>query len=119
MSITVKPGVVFAVVAPAGFVILQALKTVSAGVAVDLTITSATDGAHAGPTDPHKLGEAYDVRSHDFDAETKGRVLAAIIAALGRDRFFAFLEAPGTPHEHFHLQRKKGTTFTIEDWLSL
>jgi hypothetical protein len=35
---------------------------------------------------------------------------------LGGD-FTLFLEAPSTPNEHLHVQRRFGTTFTIEEYL--
>jgi hypothetical protein len=75
--VTTKDGVDFAVVAPAGFVILAALKTLSAEEGVDLVITSACDGVHSGPGDPHHSGEAYDVRSHDFALDRKAHLVAA------------------------------------------
>lgn len=117
--IKVKDGVAFTTIAPAGFAILAALKRASVALAVDLTITSACDGEHSGPTDPHKLGEAYDVRSHDLDPALRPQVLDAVMRELGFERFFGFLEAAGTSNEHFHFQRAKSTTFTIEDFLTL
>jgi hypothetical protein len=30
---------------------------------------------------------------------------------LGWDRFYGFLESPGTDNEHFHVQVKKGTVY--------
>lgn len=115
--VKVKDGVAFTVVAPAGVLILVAMRLASTRLGVDLTITSACDGDHSGPTDPHKLGEAYDVRSHDLEPEMRAKVVDAVMTELGRDRFFGFLEAPGTSNEHFHFQRRKGTTFSVEDWL--
>ena len=119
MSILVKPGVEFSVIAPAGYLILDALKQASKTLGLDLTITSGTDGLHSGPLDPHHTGEAFDVRSHDLSPDVKDRVLAAIVGELGTVQFFAFLEAAGTDNEHFHAQRKKGTTFTVEDFLAV
>jgi hypothetical protein len=116
--VTTKDGVDFAVVAPAGFVILAALKTLSAEEGVDLVITSACDGVHSGPGDPHHSGEAYDVRSHDFALDRKAHLVAALSAALG-PRFFAFLESAGTANEHIHAQRARGTTFAVADFLAL
>lgn len=118
MSIRIKPGVEFAVVAPAGFLILEALRAASDELGVDLTITSGTDGAHSGPADPHHSGQAYDVRSNDLGPATQGRVVEVVMAGLGWTRFFGFLEAGGTPNAHFHFQRKKGTTFTVQDLLA-
>lgn len=121
--IRVKPGVLFGpegdppIIAPAGYLILEALKDASVTLGVDLTITSAWDGVHSGPQDPHKLGEAYDIRSQDLDPVSRGRLLDVVMEELGWQRFFGFLEAHGTPNEHFHFQRARNTTFTVEDFL--
>lgn len=106
--IRVKPGVEFAMIAPGGFRILWAIEDLAASIAYDLTITSGTDGAHSGPTDPHHRGEAYDVRSHDLP--DKEATLIAMMNRLG-PQFYAFLESPGTDNEHIHAQVKKGTTY--------
>jgi hypothetical protein len=113
-----KPGVEFTTIRPAGFLILQALKQASKQLGVDLMITSACDGTHSGPSDPHHSGEAYDVRSHDLAPELRPKVVDAVMAILGRERFYAFLESPNTSDEHIHIQRRKGTTFTIEEFLN-
>jgi hypothetical protein len=115
--IRVKPGVRFTTVAPAGFLILTALKAASRKLGKDLTITSGTDGLHSGPLDPHHLGEAFDIRSHDFPEALRPVVLKAIMEELDPARFYGFLEAPGQANEHFHLQRRKGTMFSVEDFL--
>lgn len=109
--IRVKQAVSFAVIAPAGFRILSALDQVAANLVDDLIITSGCDGEHSGPSDPHHTGEAYDVRSHDFDQDTKDKILAGVMTILGWDRFYGFLENPGQDTEHFHFQRKKGTIY--------
>jgi hypothetical protein len=105
----VKDGVLFTKIAPGGFRILSAIDDTAQKLNVDLTITSACDGVHSGPNDPHHRGEAYDVRTHDIDV-TKAAVLFSIRGILG-DAFFAFLEDEGTDNEHIHAQVKKGTTF--------
>lgn len=110
-TVQAKLSAAFLKIAPAGFRILSAIDQASAKLGVDLIITSACDGAHSGPSDPHHTGEAYDVRSHDFTPEQKDKILAAVMATLGWDRFYGFLEAPGTDNEHFHFQRKKGTEY--------
>lgn len=117
MRVHVKPGVRFGVVSPAGFRILEALKQTAADLALDLTITSGTDGVHAGPTDPHYLGSAYDVRSHGFTPAIQTLVLTTLLGHLGHDYFSGFLEHPGTAVEHFHIQRRVGTQFTVEEYL--
>ncbi len=109
--VRVKDGVEFTVIAPGGFRILAAIDLCASQFGSDLTITSACDGEHSGPNDPHHRGEAYDVRSHDFPNVTKVGILNGIMGALGWDRFFGFLESPGTENEHFHFQVKKGTVY--------
>ena len=118
MSVKVKPGVRFDVIAPGGYLILAAIKAASKELGLDLTITSGTDGAHSGPKDPHKTGEAYDVRSHDFSHEQKAQILEVIMGRLEHGRFYGFLEGMNTPTEHFHCQRSKGTTFSAEEMLN-
>lgn len=108
--VRVKPGVLFTMIAPGGFRILSAIDQATIELGWDLMITSAGDGMHSGPNDPHHRGEAYDVRSHEFNAEEKDKILATLRRILG-DRFYAFLESPGTDNEHFHIQVCKGTTY--------
>lgn len=108
--VRVKPGVLFTVIAPGGFRILSAIDQTATELNMDLTITSGCDGAHSGPDDPHHRGEAYDIRSHEFDAEEKQAILSCLRKILG-DRFYFFLEAGNTPNEHFHGQVCKGTTY--------
>lgn len=105
-----KPGVLFSLIAPGGFRILSAIDQAAAKLGQDLTITSACDGQHSGPNDPHHRGEAYDVRSHDLAEDQKQRLLAEVNQALG-PAFYGFLEAAGTDNEHFHWQVKKGTVY--------
>jgi hypothetical protein len=111
MVVRTKPEISFSTIAPAGFRILAAIDQAAQKLDCDLTITSACDGEHSGPNDPHHRGEAYDVRSHDFSAEQKDRILAQIMQQLGWERFYGFLEAAGTENEHFHFQVKKGTVY--------
>lgn len=106
----VKSGVLFTKIAPGGFRILSAIDQVAQQCGVDLVITSACDGTHSGIDDPHHRGEAYDVRSHDL-GDLKEKVIASIMAILGYDRFYGFIEAEGTDNEHYHLQTKRGTTY--------
>lgn len=109
--VRVKDGVSFAIIAPGGFRILSAIDQASQRLALDLVITSACDGEHSGPQDPHHKGEAYDVRSHDMTPENKDRFLANVMATLGYQNFYGFLESPETDNEHFHFQVKKGTMY--------
>jgi hypothetical protein len=105
-----KPGVEFAIIAPGGFVLLAAIEYAATHAGTDLVITSATDGEHSGPNDPHHRGEAYDVRTNDLPEGLKQTVLAAIVNFSG-PAFFAFLEDPDTENEHIHCQLRKGTTY--------
>lgn len=111
MPVIVKPGVLFTTLAPGGFEILAAITQTAKALSVDLVITSGTDGCHSGQTDPHHRGEAYDVRSQGFSPELKQAILNGVMAKLGFDRFYGFLESPGTDNEHFHFQVRKGTTY--------
>lgn len=96
-------------IAPGGFRLLAALWAVSVIRQESLTITSACDGEHSGPDDPHHRGEAYDVRSHDLT--DKHATLACLVANLDRRYFYAFLEDEGTPNEHIHCQVRKGVAY--------
>ena len=109
--VLVKSNVLFSVIAPGGFRILSAIDRTAAALDCDLVITSACDGLHSGELDPHHRGEAYDIRSHDFSQEQKDRILAQIMTYLGWDRFYGFLESPGTDNEHFHVQVARGKTY--------
>lgn len=109
--VRIKDGVEFQKILPSGFRILSAIDQVAKALSLDLVITSGTDGAHSGPNDPHHRGEAYDVRSRDFNRDLKQQVLNAILSRLDMDRFSGFLESEGTDNEHFHFQVKKGTTY--------
>lgn len=108
--VRVKPGVEFAKIAPGGFRILSAVDQVAAPLPFDLTISSGSDGVHSGPADPHHEGNAYDVRSHDL-GDNKEKVIASIMALLGYERFYGFIEDEGGPNEHYHIQVAKGTTY--------
>ena len=116
----VKPGVGFgAVLAPAGARILDVVKRLAAGYPFDVTITSARDGTHSGPGDPHHSGQAFDFRTHGLTDDQKALLLRDLHEALYKTprKFYAFLEAPGTPNEHIHCQRRKGVTYTVDDYL--
>lgn len=107
MVARVKDGVLFTVIAPGGFRILAAIDYV-ASTEEDLTITSACDGHHSGPDDPHHSGEAYDVRSKDL--ANKQKVVDELESFLGA-YFYVVLEGEGTDNEHIHIQVAKGATF--------
>lgn len=117
--VNIKPGVKWSY-APGVFCILNALGSVSTALGVDITVTSAADGVHSGPADPHYTGNALDIRTHDL-GDKKQAVLTGLLAELnagGVARFTAFIENPGTANEHIHCQRKYGTNFTMGDYLA-
>ena len=119
-KLLVKTGVDFGTtLAPAGARILEVLKRFVAGYPFDVTITSARDGVHSGPTDPHHAGEALDLRTNTLTDDQKALLLADLRETLYKvpRKFYAFLEAPGQPHEHIHCQRRKGVTYTVNDYL--
>jgi hypothetical protein len=109
MVVRAKEGVQFTVISPAGFHILGTFDYLSGVVGYDLVITSACDGEHSGPNDPHHKGEAYDVRTHDHE-EGKYTFLKILQEQLG-DKFYAFLEDPDTPNEHIHVQLAIGAMY--------
>jgi hypothetical protein len=120
----VKSGVEFgAELAPAGARILEVLKRLVPDYDFDITITSARDGTHSGPGDPHHKGEAFDLRVHNLTPVKFRGVLSDLKAylypALAGEprRFYAALEGLGTPNAHIHIQRRKGTTYTVLDYL--
>lgn len=108
--VRVKDGVLFTVIAPGGFRMLEAISLTARKIGIDLTITSACDGLHSGPDDPHHRGEAYDIRTHDL-GDQKLVVLNCLQSLLPVASFYSFLEAPGTANEHIHVQVRKGTTY--------
>lgn len=132
MAVTTKAGVEFTTIAPAGMRLLEAIRAAGHALHLSLVITSACDGTHAGPTDPHYSGEAYDLRSHDLNEAQKDALLKEILLTLQVDqsdaplsvagglatrRFFGFVESRGTSAEHIHVQRRNGTVYTMKDYL--
>lgn len=119
-TLHVKYGVVFTPqLPPAGARILEVLKQSVANYTFDVTITSAADGEHSGPADPHHTGEAFDLRVHGLTEAQKSLLLHDLQAGLYREprQFYAVLEAPETPNEHIHVQRRNGITYTMLDYL--
>lgn len=104
-----KPGVLFTVIAPAGFQIMAALTRTAFIINHDLEITSACDGEHSGPDDPHHRGEAYDVRTHDLP--DKYLALATVKSLLDDAKFFAWIEDEGLDNEHMHVQLRHGAAY--------
>lgn len=109
--VRVKSNVLFTVIAAGGFRMLAAIDQAAAKFATDLTITSACDGEHSGPNDPHHRGEAFDIRTHDLALARKQSLLDLVMSFLDQTRFYGFIESPGTDNEHIHIQVRKGTTY--------
>ena len=122
--IRVKFGVKFDRIDPAGFRLLGSLDRVVRPEPYDLTVTCGSDSHPA--SDPHSLGRAYDVRTHDLTDEQKTYVLRAVLLdvqegeldapmavsiGLATSRFYGQLEHPGQPTEHLHFQQRKGTSY--------
>lgn len=107
--VLVKEGVEFTVIAPGGFRILGAIEAVARTHNLNVTITSACDGEHSGPEDPHHKGLAYDIRAHDLP--DPAIFLQELQSELGTEQFFSFIEDPDTPNEHIHVQVRKGHTY--------
>lgn len=120
-KVLVKSGVDFgSTLAPAGAQILDLLKRLAPTYDFDITITSARDGEHSGPLDPHKSGEAFDLRTNDLTGSQKLRLLNDLQAGLYREprRFYAFLENPDALNEHIHIQRRNATVYGVLDYLA-
>jgi hypothetical protein len=109
--VRVKDGVAFTTIAPAGFRILRAIDYTANRLGLDLTITSACDGDHSGPGDPHHAGEAFDLRTHGLTDAKLQDVLHTLGSVLNSEQFFVLHESIGTPNEHIHAQRRRNTVF--------
>lgn len=120
-----KAGVLPIKPAPAGVRILGALDATARRLKIDLTVTCA-DKDHP-PSDPHTLGCAFDVRTHDFPDELKRTILRELMIELQNDHpmdtpvatgiglstlyFFAQIEKPNEPGEHLHAQLRRFVTY--------
>lgn len=114
---------------PAGVRILAAIDAAAVTCGLSLTVTSAVDGQRAA-TDPHITGEAIDLRTIDLSEQDTLRIYWALRVKLG-DAFTVLYEVPQSVPSltlrqieyvnpkatgpHFHIQRKKGTTFPPYD----
>lgn len=107
--VTTKPGVRMSF-SPAVMYMLEKLVEWSDKNKLDLVITAGTDGKHS-LNSKHYTSQALDIRSKNFpNEETKYRFVRDMASMLG-NRFFIFLEVPGTENEHFHMQVVRGGTF--------
>lgn len=104
------PSCRFDEIAPEGVTILAALCRAAPALAVSaIYITSACDGAHSGPEDPHHFGRAYDLRTHNLTPSDKVLLVGWLKRQLGAD-YTAFVESPDQPNEHIHVQARAGVT---------
>lgn len=115
--VRLKPGVLLTRVmpdgevrslAPGGIAILSAFDLTAKQIGHDMTVTSALDGEHSGPEDPHPHGNALDGRTHDLP--NPQHALETLKVQLG-PLFYAFLEDEGTPNAHIHAQVARGTVY--------
>lgn len=118
-QILLKKGVKFGPLSPGGAQILSKLKEVVAALDFDVTITSANDSKHSKAS-KHYIDEAFDLRTNTLTKDQKYKLLADLKDALYKPdrRFYAILEADGTPNQHIHVQVRAGTTYDIYDFLS-
>ncbi len=116
-KVLLKPGCRFDVLAPAGFAILDALRDIAKFFPQHSTITAGTNGQHA-ENSKHHTGEAFDIRSHDMDESKQAQFRESVTMALGMEKFTLLLEDQGRPNEHWHLQKRKGQTYTVKDLLA-
>lgn len=109
---------------PAGARLLGSIDRIVRSMHGDLTITCA-DKDHPA-SDPHTLGRAYDIRTHDLTTDQKQFLVRGLLLDLqeaesdapiavsggyATTRFFAFIEDPGTDNEHCHAQQRKGVSY--------
>jgi hypothetical protein len=125
-----KDGVLpIAKLAPAGVRILGVLDALARRLQYTIVVTCA-DKEH-GPADPHSLGEAFDIRTHDMSDDAKQALFHELMIELADDpiadapkvlttvnmpnlattRFYAQIEHAGQPNEHLHVQRRNNTVY--------
>jgi len=119
-----KAGAGFPVLAPAGIRILAALDQTAQQFGLVLLVTSGSEPMGRDPADPHPLGEAVDVSVQGLTPDDIRELRNEFMVRLGS----AFTVLYETPHpspelasiayvnpkatgDHFHLQRRKGTTW--------
>lgn len=124
--VRLKSGAAFPTLAPAGIRILSAIDQASQALGVDLYITSGSEAMGRLATDPHPSGEAVDISVKGLSADQIAAIKAHLEQTLGR-LFTVLYEVPKSPPDptlrsiayvnvratgaHFHIQRKRGTTF--------
>jgi len=91
----VKQGVVFKVLMPQVLVMLDTLHKASASMGVDLTITSANDGASHKKISYHYKNLAIDIRDRNLDADQIDYLmdqLRGIAWGQGREKYAGFYD---------------------------
>jgi hypothetical protein len=115
--VRVKPGVLFTRImpdgeirnlAPGGIALLSAIDLTAKEIEHDLTVTSALDGTHSGPNDPHLRGDALDIRTKDLP--NPQHALETLKDQLG-PLFFAWIENADGDNAHIHCQVRKNTVY--------
>lgn len=111
--------------------LLGAFKEAGKNIGLDIEITCAADD-HP-PSDPHSLGEAFDLSTHTYTDLQKVSLLREIMIQLQQGvadspievsgglatvHFWGWLENPRKPNEHIHVQRRNRTVYTYLDYLN-
>lgn len=128
MPASLKPGVSWAGLNPAGQRIHAALDRLADTFACAVVATCTT-GSH-GPDDPHTKGQAIDVRTVGWTPTNAVTYYKWLVNELGPD-FYCQLEAPITPKDaelakvvvvnkaatapHLHIQLRKFHTYTKQE----
>ena len=76
-----------------------------------ITYTSINDSTHVKGS-RHYTNEALDLRSKNFRREHKPLFREHLQSRLG-PQFTVLLEHEGGTDEHYHVQVKRGTTYTV------
>ena len=71
----------------------------------DLIVTSANDGVHSGPTDPHFAGQAVDIGKNSNQGLTRSSVSACYTQCTAEDSSSCYGQEESN---HFHLQTRPG-----------
>lgn len=100
-SVTILPS-------PAGFHIIWAVRLSAMVLGHDIVITAGSNGKHSGPEDPHYKGNAFDLHTHGLDKEL---MLSTIMANLGKEKFYGFIEDETESNEHIHVQLRHGIMY--------
>lgn len=94
---------------PAGFHILWAVRLSALVLGHDIIITAGSNGIHSGPEDPHYKGNAFDLHTHNVP--DKQLMLDTIMANLGKEKFYGFIEDETESNEHIHVQLRHGILY--------